>query len=574
MRTMSDTFHLIPRNGVWYYRRRVPENLIPALGRKYLQYSLETRIKAEAKKRRTIADLEADALFERHEMGLADGVGDNGHDTRRLSFSVLTDHLRRYVDQQDQRFQGQLNESPTSSEQLADMREEVDRELSALSNPDSPHRAEWVGVTWQRMVNEAGGAPEEGVSGRFVEAVHRALVEISRRKQARVSGQFDRAFFDALFDPARKPVPSFGDLAEQYVTEKLNEAEINNISRKRTDKVQANIALIREIVGAKTSVSAIDYDVCQKVRTSLARTPTNRTKLFPTLPLEKAIERAAGLGKTTLSTTTQNQYLDTFRDILQLAVAKQLLVSNPAQGIRALKRETLSADEKKLSWTDYQIRDFFTSDFYRSCAAAAPEPYARGDREWRFWVPLICLFMGLRPNEACQLLVDDLKVTAKGTHYLDIVATADDEAPLSAKTVKTASSRRRIPVHPELVRIGILDFINCQRKSKSAPRLFPTLKPDGYGNWASKALRSFNRTFIPQAITLVERQSFYSLRHNFRDALRRCKAPPESLEALGGWSQGKVTSSNYGDKRNPDLHVEWMEKVSFPGLKLDFLYVA
>src|SRR5438552_805332 len=98
--------------------------------------------------------------------------------------------------------------------------------------------------------------------------------------------------------------------------------------------------------------------------------------------------------------------------------------------------------------------------------------------------------MGLRPNEACQMNAGDVKQTSKGTWYLDIIASADDDEATGTgtKTLKTSSSRRKVPVHPELIRIGFLSFAKAQKKTP-ASRLFPDLKPDQYGNLASYALK-------------------------------------------------------------------------------------
>jgi integrase len=197
-----------------------------------------------------------------------------------------------------------------------------------------------------------------------------------------------------------------------------------------------------------------------------------------------------------------------------------------------------------------------------------------GTKGWRFWLPLVCLFMGMRPNEAAQMLTHDLRCTDQGTWYLDIVATGDDDADghaFAPKTLKTATSRRKIPLHPKLIAIGFLKFVENRKKVDPAS-LFPDLTPNQYGNRAWYALKRFNETYLPKAIKLEARQSFYSFRHSFRDALRRIHAPPDALQALGGWKQGRLTSDNYGDATNPNYHVQFAKQIAFPGLDLSTLY--
>ena len=55
--------HLQRRNGVYYYRRRIPLYLVIQFGRKFVQVSLHTNNLKEAKKLRTLRDLEWDAKF-------------------------------------------------------------------------------------------------------------------------------------------------------------------------------------------------------------------------------------------------------------------------------------------------------------------------------------------------------------------------------------------------------------------------------------------------------------------------------------------------------------------------------
>jgi integrase len=134
------------------------------------------------------------------------------------------------------------------------------------------------------------------------------------------------------------------------------------------------------------------------------------------------------------------------------------------------------------------------------------------------------------------------------------------------------TSRRKVPLHLELIKIGFLELVEQRKKVGNGPRVFPDLKPDKYGNHASYALKRFRDTYLPNAIKMEPRQSFYSFRHSWRDALRRFDAQPATLQALGAWSQGKLTSDAYGDPGDPDYQVQFIEKVSFDGLDLSLLY--
>ncbi len=275
-------------------------------------------------------------------------------------------------------------------------------------------------------------------------------------------------------------------------------------------------------------------------------------------------------GKPRLAPVTQERYLAALRDILDLAAKKRLVTVNPAEGLKPIKRDAVAASDKRKSLALEQIAHFFKSDFYAECAKHTPS-FTHGKPAWRFWLPLLCLFTGARPNEMAQLHMTDLKQTQIGTWYLDIVETADDdEESNGAKTLKTKTSRRKIPLHPELIKIGFVQFVEQRKKSGVGLRLFPDLKPDTYGNHAAYALKRFRDEYLPAAIKLEPRQSFYSFRHSWRDALRRIDAPDSTLAAVGGWSQ--AASDHYGEKDNPDFQIKFVKKVAFPGLDLSALH--
>jgi integrase len=436
---------------------------------------------------------------------------------------------------------------------------------------EDPNGDHWIASTKRHVLTEAGGSIDDpSIDIQFAQIVRRGLLEIAKRRIDRYEDRHDRPFLDKLFDPNTKPRMTFRQLKDVYVEEKSEDYKINGVSKKRLDKITAIADCLCEIIGETTPVADIDDDHVQRARSMLAKCPSNCLKIYPDLSLEEAIERAAKDKKPTLSSITQSVYLDVLRDILKVGERKKLIVGNPAAGVRPLKKDTVSADQKRLPLTDEQLNGFFCGKFYKSCAPGAPKPYDRPDRAWRFWLPLIMLFAGARPNEIAQLHVADVRQTAKGTWYLDCNESDED-----GKSLKTQNSKRRVPLHPELIRIGFLAFVEERRKcvEENGPRLFYELKPNEYGNFAWYAAKRLNETFIPAEIGLSERQSLYSLRHNVRDALRRVKAPDETLAAVTGWApNGKAVSSDYGDPGNPDFHAEWVEKIAYEGLDLSFLH--
>jgi integrase len=483
--------------------------------------------------------------------------------------------VQDYVERTDARMQQQLAaDPPTTEDERREMLADAEVGAEIVRNPDDPRGDELIYRASKEILSTAGRSINEPdlQYAAFAEWVRRGLLELDSRRLVRLRDQHGRAALDHLFHPDAPAPATFGEIADQYLHYAVEEAQANGVNEKWVDKQRAQVALIREIVGDATPVSQVDFDSCRQVRSIVAGVPTNRHKIYPSLSLADALARAEAEGRGTLSPTTQQGYLSALRDILDLAAKKRFISINPAEGITPLRRDTMSDAAKRKPFTPEQLKQFFEGKYYHACAQH-PLPYEHAKPTWRFWLPLLCLFMGLRPNEACQMNADDVKHTSKGTWYTDIVASDDeDEATVTGmKTLKTSSSRRKVPIHPELIKIGFLNFAENQKKAPGS-RLFPDLKPDQYGNHASYALKRFRESFLPAAMILKPRQTFYSFRHNFRDALRHIGAPPDALQALGGWSQGKLTSDSYDDKTDPDYQIKFMKQVAFPGLDLAHLY--
>lgn len=77
-------------------------------------------------------------------------------------------------------------------------------------------------------------------------------------------------------------------------------------------------------------------------------------------------------------------------------------------------------------------------------------------QEWKRWIPLLGAFTGARRGELVQLRKQDVKLdVASNRHYLLIT----DEA----GSVKTQNAIRQVPIHPNLISIGFLDFVELNR---------------------------------------------------------------------------------------------------------------
>ena len=106
----------------------------------------------------------------------------------------------------------------------------------------------------------------------------------------------------------------------------------------------------------------------------------------------------------------------------------------------------------------------------------------------RYWSVLLCMHQGMRLNEACQLLLGDVR-EYKGIYYLNIGVT-DEEGEI-AKSLKTAASQRFVPLHSKLIELGFIDFCREQKTLTQSPFLFPELVPTKGHEHSKKVGRHF-----------------------------------------------------------------------------------
>jgi len=139
----------------------------------------------------------------------------------------------------------------------------------------------------------------------------------------------------------------------------------------------------------------------------------------------------------------------------------------------------------------------------------------------RFWIPLLGLYQGMRLNEICQLYCDDI-VDVAGIPCIRITANPDRKQKTEEpdnKSIKNESSRRTIPLHPTLIELGFLDFVQDRRKRKYM-RVWENLKTpavdyydvqDNHSHYVSKwYCDTFRKNHIKNDPKL---KPFHSLRH-------------------------------------------------------------
>jgi len=113
------------------------------------------------------------------------------------------------------------------------------------------------------------------------------------------------------------------------------------------------------------------------------------------------------------------------------------------------------AKDRHKAFSAEDLEKIFEAPLFQGCVDDTRNWAKPGDsnpRGTRFWVILLGLYTGARGHEILQLTEDDVEYV-NGTPALHF-----------RKQTKTAASRRVIPIHPELIRLGFLEHVDQVRK--------------------------------------------------------------------------------------------------------------
>jgi integrase len=245
------------------------------------------------------------------------------------------------------------------------------------------------------------------------------------------------------------------------------------------------------------------------------------------------------------------------RALLNIAKSRRWIAENPASGLLLPS----GTGKKVRSYTVDELRSIFASPVF----VAGERPKA-GKGEAAYWVPLLLLFTGARREEICQLTTDRIRNT-EGVTYLAIDP-VDDEGRL-----KTEESKRAIPVHDALIKLGLLDYV-AGRVKDGGGLLFPLMKTNGRKQYGAK-WGDWWRRYVRNTVKIIDKRisPAHSFRHLFITECRRLEFREDYERQLVGHVRGggrKDAHDEYGEHLVPALHAA-INRIDFRGFDLSHL---
>lgn len=334
----------------------------------------------------------------------------------------------------------------------------------------------------------------------------------------------------------------FSKISKQYIEDCLSNGD-------RTKNHKAYVFdLFVQLVG-DVPISQITRDEARRFKAMLLKMPSNLSK-HNGIDISKIDFDNLPNGKPQ-SHNTINGKLISLLSLFEWAIQNELYEGlNP---FRALLIKDVKV-KKKQTYTQDDLDILFSSPLYTGCAGeSVSERLKRGDRvikDYLYWVPVIALYSGMRLNEICQLERSDI-----ACHDSVWCFDVNDDG---NKKLKTASSKRKVPVHSELIKLGLLDYVETIEQG----RIFEELELGRDGSYSYMFTKRYSR--LLKGLELKrEGLCFHSFRHTFIDSLRNSGVERSVSMALVGHGSKSDIHSNYGHGYRLDTLRENIEKVSF-----------
>lgn len=331
--------------------------------------------------------------------------------------------------------------------------------------------------------------------------------------------------------------PTLATLSKLYIEEGKRGGTWREVS---THEVERSLRDLLELMG-DMPVEAFDVQRARLLKDRLSRCP----QYFALLPqfkgktLMQVIESSSTYK--TITAVTVNNRLRKLSAFMNWCKANGYVTDNPLAGLKVM---TGSAKEARLSFEQHDLTALLNLDSLKTEARKHP---------WRYWLPLLGRFTGARLEELCQLHVVDF-ITLQGIECIRI-----DDGHESQK-LKNSSSRRTLPIHPALIHLGLLDYVQIQR-IQSSDRLFPELEPVR-GKLGHAPSKWFSRYRIKMGIT-DPKKTFHSFRHTMIDDLRDAGVQDSLIKRIAGHEDSAVTFGVYGSRIPIKAMVEAIQHLRF-----------
>jgi integrase len=423
--------------------------------------------------------------------------------------------------------------------------------------------------------HDVGFAPDNAIK------VTRGTIEVDTAEVDAVRSRLARAVTPTHVRLARTSRPTrasgnpkgdkcLSDAVTAYIGERSNRCAPDQARR-----IKGALDLFVELVGDR-KLDEVDRDLIKEYRDKkLPMVPANENKirlLQKTVSVSESIQAVDGTSWPRISIREQQKRMLWLEELFRWLLNEGWLAQDPAVGVESGGAYKHRSEQQQ---RPQDARDAFSRDELAQVFEYQWYQTGRGEktknqtyREFQprnYWLPLLGLYTGARIRELCQMELNDIRKDEDGTWYFDINDIGSDENSDSEKSLKNRYSRRRIPVHPKLIKLGLIDWRDRLEQAGHS-RFFPELTNDlvkGYGKSSTKWFGSFLKSKFGWARD--GKRTFHSFRHTLITECRnKLRIHEHDLAQITGHGRGSsVQSQVYTKDRSPSELLELIREVDF-----------
>jgi integrase len=401
----------------------------------------------------------------------------------------------------------------------------------------------------------------EVIQGReHIEVIPKSLISSSNFASGGVT---PTAIQEAISPPIAAPVTSMGnettvesspvsiiDMVNNYATERERLGEISDKTSKQYAQVARLLVKVLKVDDARlvTATTVNNYrDYLGKLPKNYGKSPSDID-----LSIEQLVARTKKLSANEIgmSGPTINRHITQLTAILDIIERRVSKIKDRPEGrsLRTKKPKDQRNRDKRIALSEPALTTLFSLPVWTGHndhrSRLQPGPMIIHDA--LYWVPILGYYLGARRGEICGLKLDEVI----SDHAVPHVLICTNEI----RRLKTASSEREIPLHPEILRLGFLDYVS-EMKRKKHSLLFPELKIRAPNTDMGDTFYGDFKNLLAHAQIPPEwGKDFHGMRHRMLGSLKQAGVTSEVRGDVAGHRGRSVTEEDYGE----DLYLPHM----------------
>ncbi|WP_296196737.1 site-specific integrase [Sphingorhabdus sp.] len=464
-----------------------------------------------------------------------------------------------YVAQTDQIDDEMREQLFMSQDRIADLRNQI-----ALTKFDGEVR-----YHLRNLLTRNGFGQDELSQARIddiANGVARALIEQQRFFQLRIDDRLahfspaDSLFVSAALGVTEQGVlptfkgPQLGDAVEKYLS------VYRSVWKLKTYKARVwQLGYLVEFLGAQRPIESIQPSDIRNYRDALLTLRANHG--FAASQSFAAKQTANANARIKLKTV--ELIFQPIKTFLKWAVSVEGLIEvNPAQSIKVVVKKEKTFVRVRRSFVKSDLERLFSCPLFIGCLSPHRRFVVGGKvfRDAKYWLPILGYLTGARLGELVQLAIGDVRVE-DGISYIDINEKA--LVGVETKSVKSGAGHRRVPLHPDLLSLGFMEFVAKRAKQDKADvRLFKDVPFGVDGQASTEYSKIFGR--LMDKVGLTDPQLvFHSFRHTAEDALRDAGCQPYVIDRIIGHADNTM-GGKYGSGVSLSVLAEAVASMKLP----------